>query len=157
MLLLNTPAETTESLRERLASFETLMGTPIVSGEQAAWLRASQAGLDELASLVREQFSQSHPKQFAAIRKEDGELSSQVQLLVKEDGAILKQLPELRAKADKLAQLADEVKPDEVKLADSVQKFIDSALAFVVRVRKQEQAITTWTMEAFNRDRGVGD
>jgi len=30
-------------------------------------------------------------------------------------------------------------------------------LAFVIKARTQETAISTWFMEAFNRDRGVGD
>ncbi|MDZ4848813.1 MAG: hypothetical protein SGI77_05935 [Pirellulaceae bacterium] len=59
-----------------------------------------------------------------------------------------------------LALLLDRVnaaEPNESKLTEQVAKIVEQALAFVIKARTQETAIATWFMEAFNRDRGVGD
>jgi hypothetical protein len=38
-----------------------------------------------------------------------------------------------------------------------MQDLIDAGLKLVIRVRTQEQAIRTWFLEAFDRDRGTAD
>jgi hypothetical protein len=38
-----------------------------------------------------------------------------------------------------------------------VKKLVDQGMALVTQIRKQEVAIQTWFIEAFNRDRGSVD
>ncbi len=52
---------------------------------------------------------------------------------------------------------APEVEPDEGQANNHVQALIDEAMAFIMRARKQEVAVQTWYVEAFNRERGGGD
>jgi hypothetical protein len=49
-------------------------------------------------------------------------------------------------------RLANQPAADE-RIAQIVKK----GLEFVIRARTQETAVSTWHMEAFQRDRGFGD
>jgi hypothetical protein len=49
------------------------------------------------------------------------------------------------------------MEPDEAKAQPHIQKLVDTSVALVTRVRKQDVALQTWFAEAFNRERGGGD
>jgi hypothetical protein len=59
------------------------------------------------------------------------------------------------------AQTADIIREKLLDLEESLEKarqlLVDQGLALVLRIRKQEAAARTWYVEAFQRDRGVGD
>ena len=147
----------TEALQAKLESLEKHLETPVVPGEQFAWLRAADTALMEVGLALRTQIARAHPQQFAEIETEDAELIRRVEQLQAEDREITESFRELQTEVEQLAQQADRIAPDEGPLENKVSRFADRALALVIQVRKQEQAIDTWTHEAFNRDRGVAD
>jgi hypothetical protein len=149
---------TSESeLREALASFETSVATPIVSGELPDWADKVQKAWSEASAQVHYHVKHHHPRQFQEISNEDPALFQQVELLKAEDEALEQQREKLNQSVTRVASNVPKVEPDEGKANHQVQTLIDEALAFVVRARKQEVAVQTWYVEAFNRERGGGD
>jgi hypothetical protein len=74
-----------------------------------------------------------------------------------EDAAIEKDRKTFDQAVSRIATHVPKLEPDEEKAQQHVKKLVDEGMAFVARVRKQEVAIQTWFVEAFNRDRGAGD
>jgi hypothetical protein len=52
---------------------------------------------------------------------------------------------------------ADLIEPDERLAADAHAALIEKGLQLVIAARTQEEAISTWYVEAFARDRGDVD
>jgi hypothetical protein len=145
------------ALKTALASLETSLSTPIVSGELAAWVQEVQASWEEASARIEESCRVLHPRQFEQIAEQDQELLPQIEQLKAEDEAIERQREHIGQMVARDAQYVPKLEPDEGKAQKHVQTLIDQGLAFVVQVRKQEVAIGTWLMEAFNRDRGTAD
>jgi hypothetical protein len=59
--------------------------------------------------------------------------------------------------ASNISVAAAKVEPDELTLAKARDHLVERGLSLVLRIRKQEAAVKTWYLEAFQRDRGVGD
>jgi uncharacterized protein (DUF3084 family) len=145
-----------QALRSVLETFETRLATPIVSGELADWSDAlSKAWTDAAIPLQRS--GQRRQDQFKQIAAEDSELLPRVQQLQAEDDAIRHDIHKLTDQVKSLAQRARQVEPHEGKLDPEVEALRDLGVAFLNRVRRQEVAVQTWFLEAFNRDRGVAD
>jgi hypothetical protein len=144
-------------LREALASFETSVATPIVSGELPDWADKVQKAWSEASAQVHYHVKHLRPRQYQEISNEDPALFQQVELLKAEDEAIEQEREKLNDRVTRVASHAPKVEPDEGKANHYVQSLIDDALAFVIRARKQEVAVQTWYVEAFNRERGGGD
>jgi hypothetical protein len=144
-------------LREALASFETSVATPIVSGELPDWTDKVQKAWSEASAQVHYHAKHLHPRQYQEIAKEDPALFQQVELLKAEDEAIEQEREKLNQTVARVATRAPKVEPDEAKANNHVQDLIDKAMAFIMRARKQEFAVQTWFVEAFNRERGGGD
>jgi hypothetical protein len=144
-------------LREALASFETNVATPIVSGELSDWTDKMQKAWSEASAQVHYHVKHLHPRQYQEIAKEDPALFQQVELLKAEDEAIEHEREKLHQNVARVATRAPQVEPDEGKANNYVQTLIDEAMAFIMRARKQEVAVQTWYVEAFNRERGGGD
>jgi hypothetical protein len=89
--------------------------------------------------------------------EEDLELLPQIERLKAEDEAIERERERIGNMVERDAQHVPKLEPDEAKAQKHVQNLIDEGLAFVMRVRKQEVALETWLVEAFNRDRGTAD
>jgi hypothetical protein len=146
-----------QALRDALTALETALDTPIISGELKDWVESVRKTLDAAAAALLAQFHQGHRQQFANILQQDLEMARQVEQLKEEDQAILQQMTELGRELDGLAAVAGAVGRHESQAQAYESQVVQAGLMFIARVRKQETAITTWLMEAFQRDRGTGD
>jgi hypothetical protein len=144
-------------LRAALMSFETSVATPIVSGELPDWVDKLRKSWLEASAQVHYHAKHLHPRQYQEISNEDPALFQQIELLKAEDDAIERDREKLTQSVTRIAELVPKLEPDEGKANRHIQTLIDEALAFVIRARKQEVAVQTWFVEAFNRERGGGD
>ena len=144
-------------LRDALEAFETALATPLVSGELEAWIDQVRKTWSELSTQINHQSVQLHPRQYQQISSEDPELIPQVDKLKTEDQAIERDRQGLSRRVRGIAQHAPNIEPDEEKVKRHISQLIDDGITFVGRTRKQEVAVETWFVEAFNRDRGVAD
>jgi hypothetical protein len=148
-------ADSEQSLRGILETFETRLATPIVSGELQAWARAVAEAWTVVAPEVRRHCDHHHRDQYARMTEEDPELLPRVEKLQTEDEAIRREIATLTAAVERLVVRAEKVEPHEGRLDVEVEALGEQGVAFINRVRKQEVAVQTWFLEAFNRDRGV--
>lgn len=144
-------------LKTALAALETCLSTPILSGELVAWVAEVKKAWEVASAEIRENVTNLHPTQFEEMAEEDQELLPQIEQLKAEDEAIEADRERIGQMVERDAQHVPKLEPDEAKAQKHVQNLIDDGLAFVQRVRKQEVAVSTWLVEAFNRDRGAGD
>ncbi|MCI0332427.1 MAG: hypothetical protein L0228_04295 [Planctomycetes bacterium] len=149
---------TSESgLKAALTAFETCLATPIVSGELSDWLDRLGQSWAEASAQVGFEIEHRHPRQYEQIGKVDPELLPRVEQLQGEDEAIEADRNKLGQTVARTVEHAPKLEPDEEKAQQHTKKLVDDGTAFVARVRKQEVAVETWFVEAFNRDRGAGD
>jgi hypothetical protein len=144
-------------LKSALAALETCLSTPILSGELAGWVGEVQKAWEVASAEIRDNVNNLHPTQYEEMAEEDQELLPQIEQLKAEDEAIEADRERIGQMVERDAQHVPKLEPDEAKAQKHVQNLIDDGLAFVQRVRKQEVAVSTWLVEAFNRDRGTGD
>jgi hypothetical protein len=85
------------------------------------------------------------------------ELLPKVEQLQAEDKAILEECDALDQMVARTTSHAPKLEPDEEKARQHTKVLTDAGIALVTRVRKQETALQTWYVEAFNRDRGAVD
>jgi hypothetical protein len=152
-----TPTTSEDELKTALSAFETSLETPVVSGELTEWLDAVKQAWAELSAKVHYQAKHDHPRQYEQMSKEDPELLPRVEQLQAEDAAIEQDREKLNQLVSRTTAHAPKLEPDEEKAQHHTKKLIDDGMAFVTRVRKQEVAIQTWFVEAFNRDLGTAD
>ena len=74
-----------------------------------------------------------------------------------EDDAIEQQRELFSTVVHRVTQHVPKLEPDEEKAQKHTKTLVDDGTAFLTRVRKQEAAVQTWYVEAFNRDRGAVD
>jgi hypothetical protein len=144
-------------LKSALTVLETSLSTPIVSGELAAWVDEVRKTWQQASARIHEAVTRLHPRQYDEIAEQDLELLPQVERLKLEDEAIERDRQRIGQMIERDAQHVPKLEPDEGKAQKHVQNLIDDGLAFITRVRKQEVAVETWLVEAFNRDRGTAD
>ena len=143
---------------ESLKNFETALETPIISGELMNWAETAKDACEELGEILCNNLQDKHAELFARILKEDDEMGSRVESLRAIDQELRNEdLVGVQRSLNLVLERASAVEPDESKLKEQLGKTVEQALAFVIKARTQETAIATWFMEAFNRDRGVGD
>lgn len=140
-----------------LEAWETALDTPVVSGELQAWMEQVQSAWQDVASKVEQHAGELHPRQLKQIADQDPELIPQVEKLKAEDEEIQKDRESLERRLSTLAEHAPDFEPNEEKIKQHVEALAKHGISFVNRVRKQEVALDTWFMEAFQRDRGVAD
>lgn len=140
-----------------LAQFEKCLETPVVPGELPTWLQAAQKSCEEVGQLLGHEVNERHDELFQTILQEDAELTQKVEELKTKDSDLLLQYEAVQSKLDQLCGISDQLEPHEAKFDEHVEDSTDQALSFVLEARKQDTAITTWYMEAFNRDRGIAD
>lgn len=143
-------------LAEALGAFETALATPIVPGELEPWAETLQAKAKRLEPLLHRRIA-DHEKCFSQIEKADPELIKRVENLKSEDEEIHSEFQSLSERIASLAERAPDTEPGETVANRQVPELVDNGLAFVIRVRKQEVALRTWLVEAFQRDRGPVD
>ena len=89
--------------------------------------------------------------------QQDLELARRVEQLKEEDAGIAQQMVEFSRSLECLAAIAGAVGQHESRAQEQADQLVNSGQMFIARVRKQETAITTWLLEAFQRDQGAGD
>src|SRR5215212_9416873 len=146
-----------DELKTALSTFETSLLTPTVSGELATWLEEVQKIWDEASTQIHYHLKHLHPRQFDEMSKQDPELLPKIEQLQAEDEAIEQQRAQLSQLIGRVGQHAPKLEPDEEKAQKYTKSIVDQGTAFLTQVRKQEVAVQTWYVEAFNRDRGAVD
>ena len=140
-----------------LQMFETCLETPLVPGELASW--AEQ--LHTACCQAKEQWVQAsqvdHPSQFKQIQRQDAEMASCVQSMQEEDMAIACQFDAVCQDVANFLERAPVMEEDEGRFKPVMVELVETGLKLVIRIRTQEQALITWFLEAFDRDRGTGD
>ena len=146
-----------DRLFEALASLEQAVESPCVPGELERWIDAVDVAFKRLRPMVKEQIVRVHPQQFAEIRDEDEEMHRRVELMRQEDATLREAFEQLDRDIAGLKRSAENLEPDEARLRDAFGAFVQETIDCIVRTRTQEEAIRTWMMEAFTRDRGAVD
>jgi len=144
-------------LDDSLARLEACLETPVVSGELEAWAAAIDEALEPVRSALQQVIQQSHPDQFQTIRKENQDLMHQVERLREEDTQLLAAYDEFANHVSQFREGAEEVESHESKLDPAEEVLVKAGIGFIVRVRKQQQALKTWLIEALERDTGIAD
>ena len=144
-------------LKAVLNAFETGLLTPAVSGELQSWVEEVQRLWEKASAQVYSHIERIHPRQFEEISKQDPELLPRVEQLQAEDAAIEQQRQQLSHSIGQVLRQVPEIEPDEEKAQKHTRGIVDGGMAFLIRVRKQEVAVQTWYIEAFNRDGGAVD
>lgn len=146
-----------EALKEALAVCEKCLETPVIPGEAVDWVQNLNRALDELAPRFSERIQRTHRDQLDEISAQDSGLLNRVERLRVEDEAVDAELTTLHEHVGHLATGIEQAEPNEVKAEPAIEKIVDHGLDLVIRIRKQEEAISTWLVEALQRDRGEGD
>lgn len=155
-----TIAKHSSELQAALEIFESSLESPVVPGELDQWLTTAGGGLRNLKEALQDRVQHVHPEQLEDIRQQDPELADRVQHLEEVDHKLLKQFDELVRRVEELRSRLQKNGASsglESRVARSVERLGEQGLKFVIDVRKQEAALTTWFMEAFDRDRGIAD
>jgi hypothetical protein len=150
-------AATTTQLADVLQTLEKRLETPVVPGELSSWASEAAAALRQVELELREQIAETHPRQYREIHRQDEGLARRVEQLEEEDCRLVGLLDEVRRIADELKNNADQIEPDERLGADAHAALVEKGLQLVIAARMQEEAISTWFVEAFARDHGEGD
>jgi hypothetical protein len=146
-----------DALKNALEAFETNLATPVISGELSGWVRGVQKSWSETSSQVHYTVKHLHPREFEEMGGADPELLPRIEQLEAEDAALEEDREKLSTAISRFVEHAPKLEPDEGKAGQHTKKLVDEGLAFIARVRKQQVAIKTWFVEAFNRDRGAVD
>ena len=146
-----------DDLNAVLTKFETNLLRPAISGELASWLEDVQKSWEEASAQIHYYIKHLHPRQYDEIAKQDPELLPRIEQLRADDEAIEQQRSKLSKSIGRVGEHAAKLEPDEEKAEKYTKAIVEDGTAFIIRVRKQEVAVQTWYVEAFNRDRGAVD
>ncbi|MGD9632416.1 MAG: hypothetical protein AB7G28_02180 [Pirellulales bacterium] len=150
-------ADTEHDLKPALEQFENCLIAPVMAGELLNWTSEVQAAWCDCVAQVREHLRELHPRQYKQISKEDPELLPRTEKLQDADANLEEDCEEFERTLHRFAEHAPKFEPDEEKISSHVRSLVDGGVALVTSIRKQEAAVQAWFVEAFNRDRGVGD
>jgi hypothetical protein len=145
------------ALKTALITLESCLLTPIVSGELVGWIGEVRKSWADVASQTHEHAKRLHPQQYEQIAIEDPELLPKTEDLKVEDDAIDIDRNEFDRLVCRIAEHAQQFEPNEERITDHTTALVADGIKFIIRVRKQEQVLQTWFVEAFLRDRGVAD
>jgi hypothetical protein len=149
-----------------LATFEDALESPVVPGELTEWCSRAQKAFETVRDRYVHEARPSHARQLAEIHDQDQEMGTIVAQLADEDKAIVVELERLGSllqvfieRVDPKAEGSDEPLLDEEESSSEGDRrsLVQELLALVIRVRTHEKSLRTWFVEAFQRDRGVGD
>jgi hypothetical protein len=144
-------------LRESLDKLEVALTTPIIAGELADWLLELRTLWEDASAQLHAALERDHPRQHQQISKEDQEMFATVEKLQAEDAAIAEESECFGRLLARVAEHAPKFERDEEKIRSHTDALLNTGLALVVRIKKQEVALQTWFIESFTRDRGTGD
>jgi septal ring factor EnvC (AmiA/AmiB activator) len=145
------------ALPEALDQLESYLELPVVPGEAENWLGAVRQACDDVSEHLVKEIHGPHADLLAKTQRQDPALAPRVEEMHQTDQQLLEECQALQRTIERLTDMAAKTESDEARLEPWFKELTDSALTFILDVRKQEAAVTTWYMEAFNRDRGVGD
>jgi hypothetical protein len=146
-----------DQLRRSLSRLEACLETPLVSGELPYWVSLVQDAITPVGALLSQKMNDLHREEFAEIGQQAPDLLARVECLKEEDREIMKQLADLSRRAQQLGEIARCIEPDEGQARQDVTQLTEAGVSLVNRIRKQETALTTWLIEAFDRDQGTVD
>lgn len=146
-----------DEFRRALEAFEMAVETPFVPGELERWIASVDECLQRLTPLLEDRLNRIHQQEFAEISQEDPGLQSRVDALRQQDRENLEQAAHFEELIPRIKLAIDRVEPDEARVIAMLEDFVEDALHFVIEARRQEVAIRTWFVEAFERDRGTID
>ena len=151
-------AKRNDQFLKALEDFETSLESPVMSGDLTDWVNTAQRACEHLGVLLRGDVQREHATMFAAISREDPELSSRVEKLRATDEQLsLVDFGNIQLSLNQLLDRAQSAEQDEAQAKLLSAEVVKQALAFVISARTQETAIATWFSESFNRDSGFGD
>jgi hypothetical protein len=154
---MSTFTHSADLVRRKLADLEEALELPVVAGELPLWAARAANAAQEVHILLTAYLAQAHREDFAAIAEQDLELAAKIDTMKGEDAAIRRDFDSFWELARNVAKAAVEVEPDELTLEKAQEHMVEKGLRLVLRIRKQEAEVRTWYVEAFTRDRGVGD
>ncbi len=140
-----------DEMRTALEAFENALATPLISGEHVAWVDGAKMSWQEAATQVQRQIERIHPAQYTKMLEADSELAARIEKLRQEDATIGRQLKRIAAAVERLHRKAA-AEYDEARTDDDRRRLVNAGISFAVRMRKQEVAVKTWFVEAFNRE-----
>jgi hypothetical protein len=144
-------------LELELREFETCLETPFVPGELERWMDAVHSSWTRLSPALRDRFEREQPEMFEQIADDDPEMHDRVRELRLHNATVLELRSDLEARIPRLSERAQRVEPDEKRLDDELNGLVEDGLRFVIEARKQEVALRTWMLEAYERERGPVD
>ncbi|QDS92827.1 hypothetical protein FF011L_15760 [Roseimaritima multifibrata] len=142
---------------EKLARYEQRLEIPVVPGELIDWLDAVSRVATDVAVDFRQRLRKAHAELFAVILERDLALAARVEEMKHEGVRLAQQARRIANAFERLAKDCRAEEPDEANLLEEVQRYSAEALSMIIGVRKLDSAVTTWYMEAFDRDRGIVD
>ncbi len=146
-----------DALKVALDNFEASLLTPMISGELVVWLEAVRQLWEEVSAQVHFQVKHLHPRQYEEMAEQDSELLPRIEQLRAEDASVEEHRAQLSQSIGRSAQHVPKMEPDEEKALEHIRFIVELGTAFLTRVRKQQIAVQTWYVEAFNRDHGAVD
>ena len=155
--MVHTRQESIAPLESELHEFETCLETPFVPGELERWMDAVRSAWGQLSPTLRDRFEREQPELFEQIVADDPELHERVNELREHNAQVLELRRDLEQRIAWLQERVARVEPDEKRLDDELNRFIEDALRFVIESRKQEVALRTWMLEAYERETGPVD
>jgi hypothetical protein len=152
-----TREESIAPLESELHEFETCLETPFVPGELERWMEAVRSAWGHLSPVLGDRFEREQPELFEQIVADDPELHERVNELREHNAQVLALRRDLEQRITWLHERVSRVEPDEKRLDDELSRFIEDGLRFVIESRKQEVALRTWMLEAYERETGPVD
>lgn len=140
-----------------LAEFEKCLGTPVISGELPSWMQAARQACEKVGAQLQGAAARTHEKLLSEMALEDPDLLPRIDELRATEVELTARQSDLQRHFDQLRDRAEAVEPHEQKLDDQIEQLIEQGLRLVIDVRRHETALTTWYLEAFDRDRGMAD
>lgn len=151
------PDEQLQEFHAALDEFEASVETPFVPGEMEHWIEAVASAWERLLPLVKSVLTNRHPQLYAEIQREDQGLLRRIEQMRQQDAELEAAIIEVGQRIPTLKSSISHIEPDEAKLTPMLETFVNDALNLVISIRKQEQAVRTWFLEALERDRGTVD
>jgi protease I len=146
-----------DGLLEALEALATALVTPIVPGEAEAWLEEVQRSVETTARRFDARARGEHAAALQRIGEVDPALLHRVTELEAEADDLREGWEKLRGTAGSLERALSDAAPDEARAHGAILSFCQKAFTVLLRTRRQDAAVRTWTLEAFDRDRGGGD
>ncbi|MCA9263245.1 MAG: hypothetical protein KDA60_05330 [Planctomycetales bacterium] len=140
-----------------LARLEEVLETPIVPGELVDWLHEVTSCWELVETHYLAGFRDRHRQMLREIVKQDLGLLVRVEHLRGNAQRIEHGRDTFTRLLGALAVHADETLENQPEIDRRIKRLIDRGLGFVIEARKQEKAVLTWHLEAFQRDRGIAD